>query len=97
MRITKDNINELIQENILTRFKNMEKWEDKKFQISEMQKCKADIVYFFTNYLWTENKLPGVDKKYEMIPFIPFDFQEEFLYEAWKSIQDGQKPIEKRD
>lgn len=96
MRITKENINQLIEENIINRFKWMEKWDDKKYQISEMKKCQDDIVYFFTNYLWTENKLPGVDKKYEMIPFIPFDFQEDFLRETWESIQDGQKPIEKR-
>lgn len=96
MRITKDNINEIIEANILERFKKMSSWTDKKFCLQEMRKCQEDIVYFFTNYLWTENKLPGVDKKYEMIPFIPFEFQEEFLKETWKSIQDGQKAIERR-
>ena len=67
-------------------------------QAIEMESCRKDILYFFRNYLVTDkNKTIFADSNPDIIPFIPFPFQEEYITEIWKSITEWNKPIEDRD
>jgi len=53
----------------------------------EIEYCKRDILYFFKNYLYTDknsNLFSSEDPS--VIPFIPFEFQEELILEVWASI-----------
>ena len=68
-----------------------------KLQAVEKEACKLDILYFFNNYLYTErnstffsNDIPSI------IPFIPFEFQIEYITEVWESIVEGNKPVNDR-
>lgn len=86
----RSNLQEQINTNIVKRMEKLKKWSDIEFCYSEYEKCKNDILYFFEWYLWTENKLPWLDKTAENIPFLPFDYQKEFIVDMWKCIKEGQ-------
>jgi len=53
----------------------------------EIQTCKLDILYWFKNYAVTDknNTLYGADMP-DVLPFIPYEFQEEMILEIWDSI-----------
>ena len=60
-----------------------------KLQRIEVEFCKRDILYFFKNYLYTDknsNLFSSNDPS--VIPFIPFEFQEELIQEIWSSIHN---------
>ena len=64
----------------------------------EVEMCFKDILYFFKNYLYTEkNSTFFGDEHSELIPFVPFDFQEEYILEVWESIMEGNKPVAERN
>lgn len=56
----------------------------------EIALCRADIMHFFNNYLYTDrnDSLFGQDVP-RVMPFIPMDFQKELIVEVWSSIVNG--------
>lgn len=56
----------------------------------EIALCRADIMHFFNNYLYTDrnDSLFGQDVP-RVMPFIPMDFQKELILEIWNSIING--------
>ena len=59
--------------------------------------CKTDIMYFFDNFLRTDkntNLFTGDEPN--IIPFIPFEFQREYVLEVWASIMDWTKTASER-
>jgi len=71
---------------------------DSTLQAIEKALCKADILYFFRNYLYTDkNTTLFYNDEPSVIPFIPFAFQEELITEVWASIVEGTKPISQRE
>ena len=71
--------------------------DNKELQQIEIELCKRDILYFFDNYLYTEKNKTFFDiDTSDIVPFIPFDFQKEYITEVWESIIEGNKPIEER-
>lgn len=56
----------------------------------EIALCRADIMHFFNNYLYTDrnDSLFGQDVP-RVMPFIPMDFQKELILEVWNSIVNG--------
>jgi len=63
----------------------------------EMEACRRDILYFFNNYLYTEkNSTYYSDETPSIVPFIPFEFQIEYIEQVWESIWEGNKPIKDR-
>lgn len=53
----------------------------------ELETCKQDIMYFFYNYLYTDRNWNLYDNTYpDILPFIPYPFQEECVLEVWESI-----------
>lgn len=64
----------------------------------EIESCKRDPLYFFRNYLRTDRNPTMYDNTYpDILPFIPFPFQEEYIKEVWESITEWNKPIQDRD
>ena len=53
----------------------------------EIQTCKLDILYRFRNYAVTDKNttLYGAEMP-DVLPFIPYPFQEEMILEIWDSI-----------
>lgn len=56
----------------------------------EIALCRADIMHFFNNYLYTDrnDSLFGQDVP-RVMPFIPMDFQKELIIEIRNSIVNG--------
>lgn len=55
----------------------------------EIEMCKRDIKYFFNTYLVTDkNKTFFSDDSPDVVPFILFPFQEEYVTEVWESIME---------
>lgn len=72
--------------------------KEPKLQAIEIEMCKRDPIYFFNTYLYTDkNKTLFSDDTPDVIPFILFPFQEEYITEVWKSITEANKPVEERD
>jgi len=71
--------------------------DSKELQEIEKELCKRDILYFCRNYLYTD-KNTNLFSNWEtnIIPFIPFPFQEECITEIWSSIINWTKPINER-
>lgn len=71
--------------------------DNTELQQIEIQLCKRDILYWFRNYLYTDKNtnLFTWDEP-SIIPFIPFEFQEEFVIEIWNSIINWTLPISER-
>lgn len=69
-----------------------------RLQAIEIELCKKDILHFFRNHLYTDkNSNLFTSDEPQVIPFIPFPFQEEAITEIWNSIITGTKPIAERD
>lgn len=67
-------------------------------QSVEKALCKRDILHFFRNWLYTDKNSTLFSEEYpNILPFIPFEFQEELILEVWNSIVTGTKPIHTRD
>lgn len=63
----------------------------------EIESCKADIMYFFNNYLYTgKNSTLFWPSVPDIVPFIPFPFQKELITEVWESIWEWNKPVTER-
>jgi len=63
----------------------------------ENELCRRDILHFFRNYLYTDkNKNLFTGDESNVLPFIPFEFQEEAITEIWNSILTGTKPMNER-
>ena len=59
--------------------------------------CKKDPIYFFKMFVWTDRNPAMIPEKYgNTVPFILFEYQEEFVTDAWEAIQMGRQPIEMR-
>jgi len=59
--------------------------------------CKRDPIYFFKYFLCTDRNPSMIPERFgNVIPFILFEFQEEFLEDAWDAIMMWQLPIEER-
>lgn len=59
--------------------------------------CKTDIMYFFKNFLYTDkntNLFTGNEPN--VLPFIPYPFQEEYILEVWESIMEWTKDPSER-
>lgn len=69
-----------------------------KLQALEIEMCRRNPIYFFNSYLYTDkNKTIFTDESPDVLPFILFPFQEEYVTEIWKSIIEGNKPVAERD
>jgi len=56
-------------------------------QAVEIESCRRDILYWFKNYAYTDKNKTIYDDTYpDILPFIPYPFQEEFITEVWESI-----------
>jgi len=64
----------------------------------EIAECKANPIYFFNTYLYTEKNKTffSEDKPWE-VPFILFPYQEEYVTQIWESIIEWNKPVEERN
>lgn len=67
-----------------------------KLQWVEMEMCKRDILYWCKNYVYTDKNSSLFFDEVNIIPMIPFPFQEELITEVWKSIIEGTKPVSER-
>lgn len=67
-------------------------------QAIENELCKRDIMYRFNNYCYTDKNtnLYSIDEP-NVLPFIPYAYQEEAILEIWSSIMNGTMPIEQRN
>lgn len=71
--------------------------ESPELQAIETELCTRDILYFFREYLYTDKNtnLFSSDEP-NVIPFIPFPFQEELITEVWSSIMNWTYKTEDR-
>lgn len=71
---------------------------DKNLQLQniEIELCKRDILHFFRNHLYTDTNTNLYHDQPSVIPFIPYQFQEELVTEIWSSIVNGTLPISER-
>jgi len=59
--------------------------------------CKKDPLYFFKFFLTTDRNAALIPEKYwNIIPFMLFEFQEEFIEDAWSAILMWALPVEQR-
>ena len=71
--------------------------KDIELQQIEVELCTRDILHFFRNYVYTDkNSTLFSSDDPSVLPFVPFEFQEEAITEIWKSIVEGTKPIQSR-
>lgn len=71
--------------------------DNKQLQAIEYELCRKDILYFARNYLYTDKNTNLYPANYpNILPFIPYEFQEELLTEIRESIINGTLPIEDR-
>ena len=61
-----------------------------------MEMCKRNILYWCKNYVYTDKNSSLFFDEVNIIPMIPFPFQEELITEVWKSIIEGTKPVSER-
>ena len=60
---------------------------NKRLQDIEKEMCKRDILYYFRNYVYTDKNSSLYDETYpDVLPFIPYPYQEECIREVWDSI-----------
>ena len=72
--------------------------KNKQLQQVEMEYCRRNILYWFKTYLYTDRNVNlFTGDELNVLPFIPFPFQEEAITEIWSSIITWTKPINKRD
>lgn len=56
-------------------------------QDNENELCRRDILYYFKNYAFTDRNANLYDGTYpNVLPFLPYEFQEECILEVWDSI-----------
>ena len=89
-------IDESIDKRARMMFKCMEEDEDGKFKKLLISMCRDNIVFFFVNFVYTDRSRHIPAKFGNAIPFLPFQYQEDFLLDAWDCIENGQKPVESR-
>ncbi len=71
--------------------------DNKQLQAIEIETCKKDILYFFKNYLYTDkNSSIYTWDEPNCLPFVPYEFQEEYITEVWDSIMQWTKPYSER-
>ena len=64
---------------------------NKELQKIEIEMCTRDIMHFFNNYLYTDKNSSLYGEEYpDMIPFLPYPYQEECIQEVRDSIQKGE-------
>ena len=78
-----------MQEELLRRVELLDKAEkNRELQKVEVELCKRDIMHFFKNYLYTDKNSNLYWPEYpDVIPFIPYPYQEECIKEVWDSIE----------
>lgn len=87
-----------MQDILLERVQFLEKARNSaNLQLVEIELCKKDILHFFRNRLYTDKNSTLFDDTYpNILPFIPFEFQEELITEIRDSIQQGTKQAYER-
>ena len=71
---------------------------DTDVQSVEFELCRKDPLYFFKNYTYTDKNTNLYPDSYPAIlPFIPYEFQEEAITEIWSSIYNGTQPLHERE
>lgn len=87
-----------LKENYKERLLILSKAKDNELlQKVEIEHCKKDILYYFKYYVWTDkNKTLYSNDLPDVIPFIPYPFQEELILEIWESIIEWNKPLKDR-
>lgn len=59
--------------------------------------CKKDPVYFFKYFVWTDRNPWMIPERFaNTVPFILFEYQEEFVRDSWDAILMWRVPIEDR-
>ena len=62
--------------------------KNKQLQEIEMEMCRREPMHFFNNYLYTDKNSNLYWPEYpDVIPFIPYPYQEECIKEVWDSIE----------
>ena len=87
-----------MKEILIARHKLLQKAKSNpKLQQAIIALCKKDIMYFFDNFLYTDkNKTLYSDDVPDVMPFIPYEFQREYITEVRDSIIEGNKPAKDR-
>lgn len=86
-----------IREETEKRIKLLAKAKDNpKLQGIEMEMCKRNILYWCKNYVYTDKNSALFTDNANVIPMIPFPFQEELITEVWESIIEGTKSVSER-
>lgn len=87
-----------IREETEKRIKLLAKAKDNpKLQGIEMEMCKRDILYWCREYVYTDKNSALFIDNANVIPMIPFPFQEELITEIWSSITEWAKPVSERE
>lgn len=92
------NIVELTKQNIIERAKLLNEAEkDLKLQAVLKELCKRDPIYFFKFFVWTDRNPTLFSSEFgDIIPFVLFEYQEEFVNDAWDAILMWRKPVIER-
>jgi len=62
--------------------------ENKQLREVEMELCRRNPMHFFLNYLYTDKNSNLYWPEYpDVLPFIPYPYQEECIKEVWDSIE----------
>lgn len=71
--------------------------DNPQLQAIENELCTRDILYWFRNYCYTDKNtnLYSMDEP-NVLPFIPYPYQEEAVQEIWSSIMNGTMAISER-
>lgn len=65
--------------------------KSKELQELEIEMCRRNPMHFFNNYLYTDKNSNLYWPEYpDVIPFIPYPYQEECIKEVWDSIEKGE-------
>ena len=96
--ITPETLLKNLEKNIYDRAKLLaecEKNNDLKKYVYAM--CKKDPVYFFEMFAWTDRNPTLIPERYgNTVPFILFEYQKDFIRDAWAAIQMWRQPISER-
>lgn len=89
--ITKENYNEILQDNLRERSILITKAKDNlDLQRLIVKKCEDDPIYFFEYFLYTDKNNDFFDEySPQSIPFLPFEFQKEFIVDVIDCIFTG--------
>jgi len=96
--MTQEEVLNNIKENIYDRATLFQKYdEDKELKKHIFVACEKDPIYFFKYFLYTDRNASLIPESFwSKVPFILFEFQEDFVRDAWDAIKMWQKPVQDR-